>query len=104
MDNYIIRTIAYNKQVPILFVNNTHMVKEICEHKNMNKLLKTTLGKTISIASLISGTLKGNQRISIKVNATNRNYKVFADADSTGNIRGFINDELLNAPLSHYKG
>lgn len=96
MDNYIIKTLAYNKQARILFVDNTNMVKEICNHKNMNKVLKTALGRTISIACLISGTLKGNQRVSLKINASNRNYKIFADADSFGNIRGYINDTLLN--------
>jgi molecular chaperone Hsp33 len=101
MDNYIIKTLAYNKQVRILLVDNTSMIKEICENKNMNKLLKTLLGKTVSIASLISGTLKGNQRISLKISASNRNYKVFADADSMGNVRGYINDELLNAALDY---
>lgn len=99
MDNYIIKTLAYKKQARILFVDNTKMIKEICGHKNINKLLKTSLGKTVSVASLISGTLKGNQRVSIKVNASNRKYKIFADADSFGNVRGYINDELLSAPL-----
>lgn len=99
MDNYIIKTLAYNKQVRILFVDNTKIVRDICEQKGMNKLLKTALGKTVSIASLISGTLKGNQRVSLKVNATNRKYKIFADVDSVGNIRGYACDELLNAPL-----
>ncbi len=99
MDNYIIKTLAYNKQVRILFVDNTKMVREICGHKRMNKLLKTALGKTVSISSLISGTLKGNQRVSLKVNTSNRKYKIFADVDSLGNVRGYISDELLNAPL-----
>jgi len=101
MDNYIMKTLAYNKQVRILFVENTDIIREICDHKNINKLLKTMLAKTVSIASLISGTLKGNQRISLKVNASNRKYKIFADVDSMGNIRGYINDELLNAPLDY---
>jgi molecular chaperone Hsp33 len=99
MDNYIIKTLAYNKQVRILFVDNTKLVREICEQKGMSKLLKTALGKTVSIASLISGTLKGNQRVSLRVNASNRDYKIFADVDSIGNIRGYICDELLKASL-----
>ena len=99
MDNYIIKALAYNKQVRILFVDNTKLVREICEQKGMSKLLKTALSKTVSIASLISGTLKGNQRVSLRVNATNKNYKIFADIDSIGNIRGYICDELLKAPL-----
>ncbi len=80
-------------------MENTDMIKEICNHKNISKTLKTALGETVSIATLMSGTLKGNQRVSIKINATNRKYKIFADVDSMGNIRGYINDALLNAPL-----
>lgn len=101
MKNYILKTLAYNKQVRIFFMENTDMIKEICNHENLIKPLKTALGKTVSIAALISGTLKGNQRVSIKINATNRNHKIFADVDSMGNIRGYINDALLNAPLDN---
>ncbi|MBK1812117.1 Hsp33 family molecular chaperone HslO [Clostridium sp. YIM B02505] len=99
MKEYIVKTLAYNKQVRILFMDNTNMIKEVCNNKNISKLLKTALGKTLTITALISGILKGNQRISIKVNASNRNYKVFADCDSYGNVRGFINDQLLNSDL-----
>lgn len=99
MKEYIVKTLAYNKQVRILFIDNTNMVKEVCNNKITSKVLKTALGKTLTITSLISGILKGNQRISIKVNLSNRNYKIFADCDSFGNIRGFINDQLLNSYL-----
>jgi molecular chaperone Hsp33 len=101
MNNYILKTLAYNKQVRIFFMENTDMIKEICSHKNISKPLKTALGKTVSIATLISGTLKGNQRVSIKINASNRKYKIFADVDSMGNIRGYINDALLSAALDN---
>lgn len=99
MNNYIINTLVYNKQARILFMDNTDIIKEICEHKNMSNLLRTVLGKTISIASLISRNLKGNQRISLIINPTNREYKIFADADSSGNVRGYINEELFKANL-----
>ncbi|GKU27514.1 33 kDa chaperonin [Clostridium folliculivorans] len=99
MTEHIVKTLAYNKQVRILFMDNTNMIKEVCNDRITSKLLKTVLGKTLTITALISGILKGNQRISIKVNASNRNYKIFADCDSFGNVRGFINDQLLNANL-----
>lgn len=98
MRNYVIKTLAYNKQVRILFVENTEMLKEICDNKNIGRLLKIALGKTVSITSLISAILKDNQRISIKVNTSSKNCKILADADASGNIRGYISDELLNLP------
>lgn len=100
MENYIIKTLAYNKQVRILFVDNTKMIKEICNKDNMNKLLKGTLGKTVSIASLLSGVLKGPQRMSLKVNTSHPNYKVFANVDSQGNVRGYLSDHLMNSPFN----
>jgi len=104
MNNYILKTLAYNKQVRIFFLDGTDMIKEICNHKNIGKTLKDALGKTVSIATLISATLKGNQRVSIKVSASNRKHKIFADADSMGNIRGYISDELLNVPIDNIEG
>jgi molecular chaperone Hsp33 len=97
MDNCIIKTLAYNKQVRILFMDNTNMVNEICKGKNMNKLLKNALGKTVSIASLMSGILKGNQRVSLKINMSNPKFIIFADADSNGNVRGYLSDALIDA-------
>lgn len=101
MNNYILKTLAYNKQVRIFFLEGTDMIKEICNHKNISKTLKDALGKTVAIATLISATLKGNQRVSIKVSGSNRKHKIFADADSMGNIRGYISDELLNVPMDN---
>jgi molecular chaperone Hsp33 len=97
MDNCIIKTLAYNKQVRILFMDNTNMVNEICKGKNMNKLLKNALGKTVSIANLMSGILKGNQRVSLKINMSNPKFIIFADADSNGNVRGYLSDAWIDA-------
>lgn len=101
MKNYIINTLAYNKQVRIMFIDNTDIIMQLCKNKNMDKLLKIVLSRTVSIASLISRNLKSDQRISLTINPTDRKYQIFADADSLGNVRGYINDELLNASLDN---
>lgn len=101
MNNWIIKTLAYNQQVRILFMDNTKLVQEICNPKNSSKLLKNTLGLTVSVASLLSGTLKGTQRISLRINASTSAFKMFADADSNGNVRGYLSDGLINAPQQH---
>ncbi|GIP36131.1 Hsp33 family molecular chaperone HslO [Paenibacillus sp. J2TS4] len=98
MDNYLIKTLACNKQARIFFVENTELIRTVCNHHKMNKLLRAALGTTVSIASMISGTLKGTERISLKIRTRNHQYGIFADTDSTGNVRGYISDELLNAP------
>ncbi|MFS0615701.1 Hsp33 family molecular chaperone HslO [Lederbergia ruris] len=96
MENTIVKTLIYDKQVRLFFVDNTKLINEILRiNKGTNKVLKHALGKTISVVSLISGTLKGDQRISLQMAMSNPKYKVFADADAKGNVRGCLNGELL---------
>jgi len=95
--NYITKILALNKQARILFAENTNLIHEVCSNQNTNKLLKTMLARTVSCASLLTGLLKDNHRISLKVSASKKDYKVYADVDAEGNVRGFISDELLNA-------
>ncbi len=92
------KALVFNKQARLLFIDNTKLIQEICNNQKVNKLLKSTLGKTVSVASLISGTLKGNQRMSLLVSASKLKYKIFADAEASGNVRGYLSEGLLNAP------
>lgn len=99
MENTIVKTLIYDKQVRLFFVDNTKLINEILSiNKGTNKILKLALGKTISVVGLISGTLKGDQRISLQLAMSDPKYKVFADADAKGNVRGYLNGELLKAP------
>jgi molecular chaperone Hsp33 len=97
MNNFITKILALNKQARILFAENTDLIHEVCSNQNTNKLLKTLLARTVSCASLLTGLLKDNHRISLKVSASKRDYRVYADVDAEGNVRGFISDDLLNA-------
>ena len=101
MKNTIVKTLVYDKQVRLFFVDNTKLINDIFNQNNItDKVRKLIMGKAISIVSLISGTLKGDQRISFQITMSNPKHKVFADADANGNVRGFLSDELLSDPLN----
>lgn len=102
LKNTIVKTLLYNKQVRLYFVDNTNLINEIFRlNKETNKLLKLLLGETLSVVSLISGTLKGDQRINLQMTMNNPKYKVLVDADAKGNVRGYLNEELLKAPIDY---
>ncbi|MBS4201726.1 Hsp33 family molecular chaperone HslO [Bacillus sp. FJAT-49732] len=102
MENTIVKTLIYDKQVRLFFVDNTKLINEILRlNKETNNILKLTLGKTISVVSLMSGTIKGDQRISLQMTMSDPKYKVFVDADAKGNVRGYLNGELLKAPYDY---
>ncbi|MBO0995047.1 Hsp33 family molecular chaperone HslO [Bacillus sp. SD088] len=98
MQNTIVKTLIYDKQVRLFIVDNTKLLNDILSlNKETNKILKLTLGKTISVVSLMSATLKGDQRISLQMTMSDPQYKVFADADAKGNVCGYLNEALLEA-------
>lgn len=98
MDSRIVKTLVFNKQVRLFFVNNTKLIQDILGmHKYKNHLLEMVLGKTVSAVSLLSGTLKGEQRLSVTISMSNPKYRVFADTDASGNVRRYLNRSFLSA-------
>lgn len=91
MENTIIKILLYDNQVRLLFVNHTPLLNEIMnQNMETNKTQKLILGKVISAISIITGILKDEQRISLQLTMSNRDLKVFADADANGNVRGYL--------------
>ncbi|GAE32502.1 Hsp33 family molecular chaperone HslO [Halalkalibacter hemicellulosilyticus] len=102
MENTIVKTLIYDNQVRLFFVDNTKLLNEILSlNKETNKIHKLTLAKTISVMSVITGSLKGDQRISLQMTMSDPKFKVFADADAKGNVRGYLNGEFLKAPADY---
>lgn len=93
MDGYIMKGMAFDKQVRILFADNTELIGKLCDGTPMSKLLKEALGKTVSVTSMLPGILKDRQRISLKVRMSCDKLVIFAEADANGHIRGYIGDK-----------
>ncbi|QYR21438.1 Hsp33 family molecular chaperone HslO [Paenibacillus sp. sptzw28] len=104
-ENYLVKALAYRSQARLLFAENTELVRTACNlrPRPMYPVLRVALSRTVSAASLLTGILKDNQRVSLKIKTSHPDYKIFADADSWGNVRGYISDELLNAPQEYLR-
>ncbi len=95
MSNKIIRALAYDQKLRVILVENTALIQERCNILDTAKLTKLALAKTLSIACLVSGTLKETQRVSFRVASTEQDFQVLAEADVEGNVRGFVSQGLL---------
>jgi molecular chaperone Hsp33 len=97
MKNRIIKTLIFNKQLRLYLINNTELIEEILQIKEQsNIIINTALANSVTIATLLSATLKGNQRLSTTLTMSNPKYKIHTDADAHGNIRGYANNYLLS--------
>ncbi|WP_161493883.1 Hsp33 family molecular chaperone HslO [Virgibacillus necropolis] len=97
MKDTIIKTLVYDKQVRLFLLDNTAMMNEIIHlNQGNHRVLNVALGKLISGVSLLTATIKGEQRISVTVSMSNPAYKIFADIDAHGNVRGYANESLMH--------
>ncbi|WP_033541144.1 Hsp33 family molecular chaperone HslO [Planococcus sp. CAU13] len=98
MQNTIAKALIYEEQIRLYFIDNTQLLRNIFAlNQELPEPLKLMLGKTVSAMSLLSGTLKGNQRMSLQVTLSNPRHKIFAEAEANGNVRGYLNEELLRS-------
>ncbi|WP_396128014.1 Hsp33 family molecular chaperone HslO [Exiguobacterium mexicanum] len=96
MQNVLVKTLIKEEQIRLYFIDNTQLLRDIYAlNQELPKPLNLLLGKTISAMSILSGTLKGNQRMSLQVTLSNPRHKIFAEAEANGNVRGYLNEELL---------
>jgi molecular chaperone Hsp33 len=99
MNNLLIKTMAFSKSALILFVNNADLLRTICHRPYLkSRQLRHALSLTVSAASLLAGTLKDHQRLSIKVKLSCPAGTLYADADWQGHVRGTVSDGLLQEP------
>jgi molecular chaperone Hsp33 len=98
MKNNIIKALIFDKNVRLYFADNTALINEIISaNKQNHRIVNIALGKTVSGISLLSATLKGEQRLSATIMMSNPKYKIFADTDAHGNVRGYTNHMLAKA-------
>lgn len=98
MQNTIAKALIYEEQIRLYFIDNTQLLRDIFAfNQELPESLKLLLGQTVSAMSILSGTLKGNQRMSLQITLSNPRHKIFAEAEANGNVRGYLNEGLLKS-------
>lgn len=105
MGNQLVQSLACDNRIRLYIADLTQILTELTvSDLSMPRLLKEALGKTASAACLLTGTLKGDDRLSIKLSSTNRGYAWFAESDAYGNISAYLSDSLAHTPADYWNG
>lgn len=99
MNNFLVKGMAYDRQARVVFVSNTHLVRTLMQQQGVgHRLLRHALGSTLTLGSLLIGTLKDRQRLSLTIRASQSPHSIFVDVDAEGNVRGYLSDNLAGLP------
>lgn len=99
MEDYLIRILAKDASVRGLACLTTNLVNEACRQHGTSPTAAAVLGHALTGGALMGALLKVRQRIALKFEGTGPLQKVVVEADSYGNLRGYVAVPEADLPL-----
>ena len=97
----LIRCISLDGDLTAMAVDSTDIVNEAANIHQTSAVVSAALGRTLSAASLMGSVLKGkNDSITLKINGGGPTGSIIAVSDSSGNVRGYVQENVVELPLN----
>src|SRR5690554_1278338 len=90
MEDYIVRALAYNGKVRAYAISSTNTVSEACRRQDTWATASAALGRTITITAMMGAMLKGEDRLTVKVEGNGPIGYIITDGNAKGEVRGYV--------------
>ena len=96
----IVRFISSDGQLCATAIDSTEIVAKVEEYFQPSAVITAALGRLVTAASLMGDQLKGeNDTITLRVRGDGPSGELCAVADSCGNVRGCVQNSIVEIPL-----
>lgn len=102
MSDYLVKATAYNGAIRAYTATTTNTVDEACKRQDTWATTSAALGRTITIATMMGAMLKGNSRLTAKVEGNGPIGVIVADADAHGKVRGYVGNPHVDFELNKH--
>ncbi|MEC2074498.1 Hsp33 family molecular chaperone HslO [Metabacillus fastidiosus] len=100
MKDYLVKAIAHNKQVRAYAAITTETIEEVrCRH-NMLTVASVVLGRSMTAGVILGAMLKGEEKLTIKMNGGGSIGTILVDANAKGEVRGYVSNPHAYAGLN----
>ncbi|MBP7176755.1 MAG: Hsp33 family molecular chaperone HslO [Thermoclostridium sp.] len=101
MNDYMLRAITKDGMVRIYAALTTQTVEEAKNIHQMNPTPSVALGRTLTAAALMAGTLKDtNSTITIQIKGDGPIGGILAVTDAQSNVRGYVDNPWFDLPIN----
>lgn len=95
----LLKALAVNEKVRIYICDTTDIVEEARQRHGLWPTASAALGRVLSVATMMGSNLKSDkEKLTITINGGGPIGTIMVDANSKGNVRGFVGD-----PEVHYE-
>lgn len=97
----IVKFLAYEGRVSMVCVSTTNLVEEARKVHDLSPLATATLGRTLTMASIMASNLKGKENtISLQIKGDGPIGNILAVGDNSLKIRGYVENPKVDFPLN----
>lgn len=102
MKDYLVRAIAFDGQVRAFATKTTETVGEAQKRHNTWPIVSAALGRSMTASVMMGAMLKGEDKITVKVEGNGPIGPIVIDADAKGDVRGFVSNPHVHFDLNEH--
>ncbi|MEO4055535.1 Hsp33 family molecular chaperone HslO [Solibacillus sp. CAU 1738] len=100
MTDYLVRAIGYNGQVRAFAARTTETVGEAQRRHNTWPVVSAALGRSMTASVMMGAMLKGEDKITVKIEGNGPIGPMIIDADAKGDVRGYVTNGQVHFDLN----
>lgn len=100
MGDYLVKAIAHDGSIRAYAVNTTETVSEAQRRHDTWATASAALGRTLTAGVMMGAMLKGDDRITIKVEGGGPIGVILVDANAKGEVRGYVTNPHVDFELN----
>ncbi|MGG5359544.1 MULTISPECIES: Hsp33 family molecular chaperone HslO [unclassified Enterococcus] len=100
MKDYLVKALAHNGYVRAYAVQATETVAEAQRRHDTWNTSSAALGRTLIGTLLLGSTLKGDDKLTVRIQGDGPAGGIVADANGKGEVKGYIKNPHLSLPLN----
>ncbi|MDG4657963.1 Hsp33 family molecular chaperone HslO [Ectobacillus antri] len=90
MKDYLVKALAFNGEVRAYATVTTHTVREAQKRHDTWRTASAALGRSLTAGAMMGSMLKGEQKLTIKVEGNGPLGHILVDANAKGEVRGYV--------------
>lgn len=100
MSDYMIKALAFDKQVRAYAVDSTKTVGE-AQHRHQSwPTASAALGRAVTAGVMMGAMLKGEEKLTVKVEGNGPIGAIIVDSDAKGHVRGYLSNAQVHFELN----
>lgn len=100
MSDYLLKSVCYDGQIRVFTIDATETVAEAQRRHDTWSASSAALGRTMVGALLLGATVKGDEKLTVKIEGNGPTGHIVADSNGKGTVKGYIANPKVSLPLN----